>query len=315
MTDLKLVDVRLAVSDSPVSNLPIKIHCREPKHNDKEMSMAVYADGLCCFGCGKRISRRMEALAYLLYGDEHRWRDAIKVADKYTFQSLDNYRKRVGEQARMDPLPKTLAATYHANLYGSRKNRLKWLYRRFLNDSTLDRFCLGHDGTRFTIPIFDKDSNLVSIRFRRDDLYGTEAFDGKPIPKYSGLTGRNGQYLYPEWLIERIGSDTLFLYEGELDTVLSWQLGFPGITVTNGAGQFHKLPKLIKENFPFVKNIVIVGDQDEPGQAAVSLAYDEACDAGFNPGCTGWNLDKGKDITEFCQLGYDFKEYVKEILT
>src|SRR5579859_5663587 len=151
--DLRQVDVRLAVTDDPVGLLPYKIQCREPDHRDSEHSMAVYREGIQCFGCGKAIQRRMEALAYLLYGSENQWREAIKVAAKYTRESLDTYRDRVGLEARRDPLPDSLATSYQRFLREGRAHRMQWLSDRGLDLQTIDRFTLGHDGTRFTIPI------------------------------------------------------------------------------------------------------------------------------------------------------------------
>ena len=209
--DLTQIDCRLAVTDSPVSTLPFKIRCREPTHKDREESMAVYNDGINCYGCGKTVKRRMEALSYLLYGDESKWKEAIAVSAAYTFKSIDTYRARVGEEARRDPLPFSLATVYHEFLCSGRTHRLSWLYARGLNDDTIHRFCLGHDGTRFTIPVFDAKGALVTIRFRRDDYYTREDPRGRPTPKYSGMQGRNGLYLFPEYRIAQERPDTLRL--------------------------------------------------------------------------------------------------------
>lgn len=286
------LDLRLCVTDSPVGDYPEKIKCRE--HPDKVQSMAVYHDHIHCYGCGFRegCGDPIYGLAYLLRIPLDQARAA---AEKYTTERLDAYRERAAQEARRDPLPRSLSTLYHETLMrGRRRNRRDWLLARGLTDDTIARFEIGHDGLRFTIPIFDADGNLISIRFRRDDQFGDEG------SKYLGIKGRNGLYLFPEFV--GLDSDTLYLCEGELDAIRLWQEGLPAVTLTNGAGQTPKLPRIIKEKYPRVTSLIIATDLDEPGQEAARLTKEAAIAAGFKD-VTRLEWSEGKDVTEAYQLG------------
>ena len=110
-----MMDLRLAVDDQVVGDNPVKVKCRE--HNDKTASLAVYADHLHCYGCGfhlemgdATIPGHVHPLGYLLgiSGDE-----VEKVASRYTNEALDRYRDKAAQEARMDPLPRSLAKIYN----------------------------------------------------------------------------------------------------------------------------------------------------------------------------------------------------------
>lgn len=296
------IDLRLAVADDVIEDYPRHVRCRE--HNDKHRgNLAVYRDHLHCFVCGWHESRTIAALAYLL---KVSLKEAVAVAPRYTHASLDGYRERTALETRLDPLPGSLATIYHDVLYDQRSSRLAWLHARGLNDATLRRFQVGHDGMRFTIPILDREGRLVSMRYRRDDHYAEEK-----SAKYLGMKGRNGNYLYPEQRLMEL--PTLVLCEGEFDCMRLWQEGIPAVTVTNGAGQMSSVPQMLRASFPSVTTLIVASDADEPGQ----LAGDATCRAaealGFTVGRLRWEGD-GKDVSEAFQLGALTKEMVKETL-
>ena len=297
------VDLRLAVSEDIVGEYPVYIRCRE--HNDKNRgNLAVYTDHLHCFVCGWHEPKTLQALAYLL---KVTLREVIPLAPKYTNESLDAYRERAAQESRRDPLPDSLAVIYNEVLYTRRSHRLGWLKARGLMKGYINAFSLGHDGTRFIIPIFDRQKRLVALRFRRDDMYCDEN-----TPKYCGLKGRNGQYLFPEDWVADTEPETLVVCEGELDAIRLWQEGIPAVTVTNGAGQVRKLPAMVREAFPSVRRLILATDMDEAGIAAAIGHTNEqgkfipgtqqaAEELGFTVERVTWS--QGKDITEALQLG------------
>ena len=129
-----------------------------------------------------------------------------KVASRYTNEAIDRYREKAAQESRMDPLPRTLAIIYNKMLNGPlRMHRMQWFYDRGLTDRTINDpdVLLGHDGTQFIIPIFDKERNLVCLRYRMDPEYCTEQELHKH--KYIGMKGRNGLYIYPEPLLDNAG--------------------------------------------------------------------------------------------------------------
>ena len=170
----KHVDCRLAITDAPLGFE----HARCPNHADDTSSLMVSADGCYCFGCQFRLPR-MAPLAYLLFGAWSRVEldKAFALAEKYTSEAVDSYRQRVEEAAKREPLPLGLARAYCDLLHTVRSDRAQWLYDRGLTPRILDDAQIGHDGTRFTIPVFDAGGRLLTIRYRRDDLYGTSSFD------------------------------------------------------------------------------------------------------------------------------------------
>jgi DNA primase len=178
------------------------------KHPDKVQSLAVYPDHIYCYGCGY-IHTGVYALTDLL----HLSCDEVDAVEShYHTDSIDAYRERAAQEARLDPLPSALADIYHQMLWaGPRGHRMYWLLERGLSEDTVKAARLGHDGQRFVIPLFSETGDLISLRFRRDDEYLDEV-----SPATSGIKGRNGLYLRRA-VMRTTGA--LLLCEGELDAV------------------------------------------------------------------------------------------------
>ena len=308
------VDCRLAITDSPIGSQPEKTAC--PLHQDPTASFAVYADHAYCYGCRAKLGR-METLAYLLYGawDKAALDKAFTVARKYTTDAVDAYRARVDESVTTEPLPLGLALAYNDMLsLPAREHRRVWLHDRGLTDATIDDFNLGHDGTRFTIPVYSTEYHLLTLRFRRDDYYGTTQFDARrgedrAIPKYSGLPGRNGLFLFGAhrltwrdvWVV---------VVEGELDAIRLWQAGIPAVSPTNGAGNVAKVPALLKRDFPQIQCLFFATDQDEPGVTASMEGHAAAVHAGFQSTRLTWDMQWGKDVTDLYLGGHALQDAI-----
>jgi hypothetical protein len=309
-----MIDLRLAVTDQTVGDQPVKIRCKE--HNDKVNSLAVYANGLRCFGCGFTLQLRdkdgrdlttlpghRDPLAYLLGKEQI----SPEEAAKYTSEALDRYREKAAQEARMDPLPRSYATIYNDVLNGAERcHRLQWFLDRGLSLETINHpdVLLGHNGLDFIIPIFDEGRRLVSMRYRMDPEYRSEADVAKH--KYMGMRGRNGLYLYPEPLLANAAAGNatvhpsrLYVCEGELDALRIWEWGAAAVSCTNGAGQVEKIPALIKEHYPNFTHLVIATDQDEPGEEAAQRTIKVAEGLGFTT--ERWHWDGAKDVTEYLQ--------------
>ena len=203
----------------------------------------------------------------------------------------------------------SLATIYNKILNSPERNhRLQWFYDRGLTDRTINDpdILLGHTGTRFVIPVFDRNRKLVSLRYRMDPKYCSELELAKH--KYIGMKGRNGLYLYPEPLLENTrsvpGEDggllevhKIYVCEGELDALRLWQEGRAAVSVTNGAGQVEKLPALLKAQYPHITFLVIATDQDEPGEEAAKRTANAAESLGFTT--YRWHWENAKDVTEY----------------
>jgi hypothetical protein len=303
--------MHLAVGESPVF-----VKCVNPQHADKKRpNMAVYADHLECFACGYHCGCNRPEGQCGRHGEPHSQRcqgwqldalaallritpeEAAAAAPRYSAERLDAYRERAATDARRDPLPTALANAYcNILVSGPRADRAGWLKARGLDESTLWEACLGHNGFQFTIPVFAADGALLTLRFRRDDEYGTKR------PKYMGLPGRNGLYLYPENRLADYWGDTLVLCEGELDALLLWQHGIPAVSATNGARQAPKIPALLQEMHLGITHLIIATDQDEAGEEAARQTKAAAEALGCTTERAVWPKEF-KDITEFYASG------------
>lgn len=291
------LDVRLAVTDSPVGELPVKVRCKNPGHVDSSASCAVYMDGLFCFGCGVK-KHGADAVDWLLG-------HAVEDYEKFTTTAFRNHMKREKTRNEADPLHPAIADAFHTFLMSGRRDyRKAWLYERGLNDISLMEFRIGHDGSRFSIPIYGKARDLVTIRYRRDDYFGKYDYYENEIPKYCGTPGRNGTHLYPEWLLaDRTNGlrDYAVIVEGELDAIRLVQEGLPAITVTNGAGHLENLPALLLP-YNHIKKLYIASDRDEPGIQAAFKTRRAADALGFYTEFVCWD-ERYKDVTEFYKAG------------
>jgi DNA primase len=295
-----MLDLRLVVDESASGYGPVKIKCLV--HDDPTASMCIYPDNIHCFGCGYHRNDWDECLALLLGISKDA---AHEVAPRYSTESLDAYRTKAAQQARRDPLPKARALMYNRYLRDVMSHRLDWLYKRGLTDETIDRELLGHDGFRFSIPVYDFEGRLVTIRFRRDDTILPEFHEDEngrpvPVPKYSGLKGRNGLYLYGEHWLSQFPQHWVIVTEGELDALRLRQQGLPAVSATNGARQTGAVIRLLLDVLPDLRSLYIATDQDEPGEEAAVQAAKAA--SAFSVEATRLMWMEGKDITEHLQM-------------
>lgn len=297
-----MLDLRLAVEPSAFGSSPIKVPCLNPAHHDPNPSMCVYPDHLHCYGCGFHRNDWDESLALLLGVTKAQAREA---ADRYEDTGRTVARGRTDDK-ELPPLLLGRAGLYHRFLRERYPNKARWFYDRGLTDETINSGLLGYDGFRFTIPIFGADGSLRTIRYRADyTRLPDKLLDGLrevPVPKYSGIRGRNQLYLYgAHWL--QSDSKYAIICEGELDALLLHQLGYVAVSATNGAGQAYLLPSLLREACPALRIIYIATDQDRGDgrttskgeEAAVKVAH--ACREASLVACRlSWLI--GKDVTE-----------------
>lgn len=136
---------------------------------------------------------------------------------------------------------------------------------------------------------------LQTLRFRRDHGLvdapcGEPWCNGLTCPKYWGLAGRNGVVLYDPSEALRQSSSSIFLAEGELDTLLLVQHGFPAVTFTNGVGGLKRHHLALFER---AKRVFLCLDQDAAGRARASQL------ASWFDGRARWVRWEGaKDVTD-----------------
>lgn len=314
------VDIRLVLTTRPPENgRPVMIPCTA--HKDNVPTLGVFRDNINCFNpaCRFHISRRYEALAYLLNlwdGQDEDTKFAAAMKARARASEFMSANVEVRPDTERGPIHPAIAQGFMRNLWDNprRKHRLQYLYDRGFTDEWIKRGQIGHDSTRFTIPVFDQYDLLRNVRYRTDPMYDTRSSDDDRVCKYCGVIGRNSNMLYPEWILARTETDTIWVTEGELDALLLWQHGVPAVSMINGASQVRRVIPQLVEKFPDIKRLVICTDMDVPGYAA-AMELKQACDeSGWFKGVQRiiWPVQWGKDITEVLSNGYRLEQLTRE---
>ena len=103
--------------------------------------------------------------------------------------------------------------------------------KRGYNKKTIEEFSIGWDGQRYTIPVYDKQGELVNIR-----RYKANAKEPKDKMRSWG-TGMGSRRLFLPEILDR--SDTIIITEGETDAIIGRQYDLPTMSHTAGAGAWY----------------------------------------------------------------------------
>lgn len=143
-----------------------------------------------------------------------------------------------GEELYSDVIDPEIALKYHHDLMTMGGSNLEYLLNeRCLTIDAIERFQIGWNGERYTIPIYDEKYNLVNIR-----LYTRMPVDGRQ--KVINYRDENG-YTYGRvrlYGIENIAQEVPYVVvaEGELDRICCEAHGIPAVTSTAGAGSWER---------------------------------------------------------------------------
>lgn len=145
-----------------------------------------------------------------------------------------------------------LAQHYHTTL----NDRIRaYLHARGLTDEVIDHFLLGWSGWRITIPITNRDGDVVSFKLAKDPD------DDADTPKMLTTPGAAAELYGWEWL--RTPPPRLVICEGEFDRLVLESRGMPAVTSTAGAGTFRLE---WAEALRAVRELFICFDRDEAGE-------------------------------------------------
>ena len=179
--------------------------------------------------------------------------------------------------------------------------------KRGITDETLERFQIGWDGERVTIPIYDEFSELVNIRRYAWNSYEDSTKMINFEDAVGNTFGENRVYG-----IEHLMDPTckrLIWCEGEWDRILAEQYGFPACTTTAGAGNFRmEWLKLLQQK----EAIFICYDNDDAGKRATEYLIDNLRGTKVELHVIRWpkEFHEKSDITDcFMEYHYTKKQF------
>jgi hypothetical protein len=232
--------------DKPNEDGEWAMHC--PFHNDEDPSAYVnFEKGVwvCHRGCGHGpISNLIERL------------DSPESGASIT--DIESVRKKNDDNNPTPMVGREVVEGWHNRLLQRENAEILSYFMdiRGLTLETIRKFKIGWQPARksYTIPVFDKDGEVVNIRYYYPKATGK-------LPKYRNHKGYGRMALYPLWPQSALDGLGLVMCEGELDALILIQNGIPAITVTAGAGNWNSAWNgLFKE-----KQVWVVYDRDRAG--------------------------------------------------
>ena len=146
-----------------------------------------------------------------------------------------------------------LAREYHRNLPPRIREYLQ--RERGISDAVIDRYLLGWNGSRITIPIFNRQGELAFFKLAKDPEDKTDS------PKMLATPGAHAELYGWEQVIAN--PEQIIICEGEFDRLVLESQGFAAVTSTGGAGTFRSE---WAEAFQGIPTIYICFDSDTAGR-------------------------------------------------
>jgi len=146
-------------------------------------------------------------------------------------------------------IPNELILEKKKLLLGNYPEKRKMLNDMGITDQVIKDYNLGFDGQRFWIPIKDKDGIFRNVR---------KYCPNSKIKVMSYATGYGDRRLWP---IENLNSSTIYIMEGEKDTLIALSNGLNAVTSTAGGSNWDSdWGELFKD-----KKVIICMDIDQAG--------------------------------------------------
>lgn len=306
-----------------------KIHC--PFHADGTPSMHIYTDPddphFHCFSCG-RHGDVIDLIGYITFGASNYDKSTHFVDVIDMLGSLD-VKPLPKSSNNPKPIKRKAKTSLGFSLEDARRwhDSMKdehwrfWVEERSLEQSTVEKFLLGWDGTRYTIPcsyrgvLFnvrrratqrDIDANARRRRMIEELLRDQNPDEDEDairkmvqnrcpkLGKYlSAKNGRAGIFN----LDTSLDCTDLFIVEGEIDAMTLDQFGFNAVSSTAGAATWHQQ---WNEHLVFIPRIYLLYDNDEAGQSGAAKVNSQIYRANNILIPKGW-----KDVAEI----FDPDEY------
>lgn len=185
----------------------------------------------------------------------------------------------------------------------SADSRLRLLMNeRGFSVETVEKWQIGWDGYRYTIPVYDEDRNLVNVR-----RYKMKA--GPKEQKMLNIKGHGEGRLFGLSILA--SNDDIVLTEGETDCMLLNQYGVPAVTHTSGASVFkNEWIRHFKG-----KAVYICYDNDEGGKKGAAMVAQKLATVAAAVYTVLIPIDeKGADITDFLHKHKKTVEDFRELM-
>jgi DNA primase len=149
--------------------------------------------------------------------------------------------------------PRAQALEYHRNLPERIQDYLR--LERGIADEVIDLHCLGWNDQRITIPITDRNGQVVAFKFAKDPADATNG------PKMLATPGARAELYGWERVLAK--PERIIICEGEFDRLVLESHGFAAVTSTGGALTFHQD---WGPYFDPVPSIYVCFDNDDAGR-------------------------------------------------
>lgn len=242
---------KILEKDLPEPNDSGEIKTTCPFHDDNSPSMAINVE-TGVWHCFKPDCRKGGGVVEFLTGlkDIERNKAVKMLKEDYEFNG-ELTKKPKKKKKKVPPIDEREIKNWHTILKKSHKILDFLLNERGITKDTIDKFLLGWDGNRITIPIYDNDGKIRNVRKYKPDA------DNKVI---SYGKGYGSARLFP---MGNLVYEQVLLCEGEMDAILADQMGYKAMTVTGGAGTWKRdWGELFKD-----KIVNIAYDNDDSGKA------------------------------------------------
>ena len=233
----------------PNDSNEIKTTC--PFHDDNSPSMAINVE-TGAWHCFKQDCKKGGGIVEFIVELKSFSRSkAIDFIDENYEINGDFKKKKKKKKEDVPPIDKKEVKNWNTILKKSKKMMSFLLNERGITAETVEKYLLGWDGSRITIPVFGERGKIRNVRKYKKGAHNKVISYGK---------GYGSARLYP---IGNLMYEDIVLCEGELDAILANQMGYKAITVTGGAGTWkRKWSKLFKD-----KKVKIIFDNDDTGRA------------------------------------------------
>ncbi len=228
-------------------------------HNDKNPSFGFKTEPLKdlgvynCFSCAAQgniytyAREHLKETKPLIYLNEQ-LKVPIPADNEFTKRFLKFKEKCENIDTNLK-IPDKLILEKKKLLFGQFTKKLKVLNDMGITDQVIKDYNLGFDGQRFWIPIKDKDGIFRNVR----------KYD--PNSKIKVISFSKGYGDRRLWPIENLNSSTIYIMEGEKDTLIALSNGLNAVTSTSGGSNWNTdWGELFKD-----KKVIICMDIDHSG--------------------------------------------------